>query len=44
MRMDKYGTRGWRNDGKLYYELVEHRRKCSCGHTIITLPASKNHK
>lgn len=44
MRIDRYKTKGWRQEEKLQDELMEHRRKCSCGHTIIVLPASKNHK
>ena len=36
--------RGWNTERKLHDVLTEHRRKCSCGHTITTLPASKHHK
>lgn len=36
--------RGWNTEIKLYDELTKHRKKCSCGHSIIVLPASKNHK
>lgn len=44
MLVEKYFQRGWANERKLHSELVDHRKKCKCGHTIVTLPAAKRHK
>lgn len=36
--------RTFKEEIKLQEALTAHERKCSCGHTISTLPAAKRHK
>ena len=44
MKINRYKNNWCKREEKLQDELIGHRRRCSCGHTIIALPASKNHK